>query len=188
MQWSEAATCPLNVCCSEFGFCGMTESFCAGKYTPKPECPLSQATSDKRTVGYYEGWNFARPCGNMPPNKIPLGYYTHLNFAFALVHPQTFHVVPMDEGTGKLYSEVTNLKARQRGLQVWLAIGGWAMNDEGPYRHAFSNMAKSDANQDAFFESLITLMFQHNFDGVDIDWEVRRLLVSLPTFIVCLFG
>jgi chitinase len=32
-------------------------------------------------------------------------------------------------------------------------------------------MAKSDANQDAFFESLISLMFQNDFDGIDIHWE-----------------
>lgn len=32
-------------------------------------------------------------------------------------------------------------------------------------------MAKSTQNQDAFFESLITFMQRHNFDGVDLDWE-----------------
>jgi chitinase len=45
------------------------------------------------------------------------------------------------------------------------------MNDPGPYRTAFSDMASSTANQDAFFESLVTFLFQHDFDGVDIDWE-----------------
>jgi chitinase len=45
------------------------------------------------------------------------------------------------------------------------------MNDPGPYRTAFSDMAKSTENQDAFFESLVTFLFQHDFDGVDIDWE-----------------
>lgn len=138
---------------------------------PKPECPLLAATSDKRTVGYYEGWNWQRPCGNMPPNKIPPGYYTHINFVFALIHPQTFHIMPMDEGMGQLYNDVTGLKARQPGLEAWLAVGGWAHNDPGPYRTAFSDMAGSDANQDAFFELLIALMYRHDFDGVDIDWE-----------------
>jgi chitinase len=171
MEWSAASTCPLNVCCSPFGFCGTTADFCRGAQVPKPECALSAATSDKRTIGYYEGWNWQRPCGNMAPNEIPLGYYTHLTFSFALIHPETFHVVPMDEGTGQLYKQVTGLKSRQKGLEVWLAVGGWAHNDPGPYRTAFSDMAKSDANQDAFFESLISLMFQNDFDGIDIDWE-----------------
>jgi chitinase len=111
----------------------------------------------------------------MEPKDIPLGYYTHINFAFALVDPKTFHVAPMDAGTAEYYSAVTSLKQRQRGLEVWIAIGGWAMNDPGPYRTVFSDMARSVAAQDAFFESLITFMFQHDFDGVDLDWEVSTL-------------
>jgi len=137
-----------------------------------PECAVAQRTSDKRTVGYYEGWNLQRPCGTMKPKDIPLGYYTHLNFAFAMVHPKTFHVAPMDANTASLYKEVTSLKARQPGLQVWIAIGGWAHNDPGPYRTAFSDMAKSPSNMNAFFESLVTFMQQYGFDGVDLDWEV----------------
>ncbi|OHW96267.1 glycoside hydrolase family 18 protein [Colletotrichum incanum] len=69
------------------------------------------------------------------------------------------------------YDEVTALKAQQSGLEVWIAIGGWAMNDPGPFRTAFSDMAASEANQDAFFDSLVTFLLQHNFDGVDLDWE-----------------
>ena len=45
------------------------------------------------------------------------------------------------------------------------------MNDPGPYRTTFSDLAASTTAQDAFFESLITFMIRHNFDGVDIDWE-----------------
>jgi chitinase len=52
-----------------------------------------------------------------------------------------------------------------------VAIGGWAMNDPGPYRTTFSDLAKSRAAQEAFFESLVTFMKANNFDGVDIDWE-----------------
>lgn len=172
LQWSQLAVCPLNVCCSPFGFCGTTQDFCQGKQVASPECPVAQRTSDKRTVGYYEGWNLERPCGTMTPAQIPLGYYTHINFAFALIHPQTFHIAPMDSHTPDQYRPVAALKASQPGLEVWIAIGGWAMNDPGPYRTAFSDMAKSDGAQDAFFESLVTFLFQYGFDGVDIDWEV----------------
>ncbi|KAK8076337.1 hypothetical protein PG994_003609 [Apiospora phragmitis] len=179
-QYANATDCPLNVCCSEFGFCGTTPGFCGGKVVSSPEC--GSRSSDGRTIGYYEGWNGQRPCGiwnsptrgtwadirqAMKPDDIPLGYYTHIFYSFALVHPDTFHVVQMDTETGSHYDEVTQLKNRQPGLEVWIAIGGWAMNDPGP----FSDMVKSEANQDAFFESLISFMALHDFDGVDLDWE-----------------
>lgn len=77
----------------------------------------------------------------------------------------------MDANTASLYSRVSKLKRLQPGLEVWIAIGGWAMNDPGPYRTAFSDLAKSEANQDAFFESLISFMQRHDFDGIDLDWE-----------------
>ncbi|KJZ70862.1 hypothetical protein HIM_09727 [Hirsutella minnesotensis 3608] len=177
-QWSKSSKCPLNVCCSPFGFCGTTQDFCQGKQVASPECAVSQRTSDKRTVGYYEGWNLQRSCGQMTPEEIPRGYYTHINFAFALIHPKTFCIAPMNSETPKLYDRVTQLKSSQPDLQVWIAIGGWAMNDPGPYRTAFSGMTRTDASQDAFFESLVTFMFQHNFDGVDIDWEASRAQIN----------
>lgn len=62
IQWSNATKCPLNVCCSEFGFCGTTPTFCKGILTPSPQC--GGRSSDKRTIGYYEGWNMQRPCGS----------------------------------------------------------------------------------------------------------------------------
>ncbi|CAK7227366.1 hypothetical protein SEUCBS140593_006551 [Sporothrix eucalyptigena] len=171
LQYANASTCPLNVCCSQFGFCGTTADFCGGAVVSSPQCAVTGHSADNRTIGYYEGWNAQHACGTMTADQIPLGYYTHINYAFALVDPKTFHVAAMDADTASHYDAVTSLKAKQPGLEVWIAIGGWAMNDPGPYRTAFSDMASSEANQDAFFESLIMFMATHGFDGVDIDWE-----------------
>lgn len=107
----------------------------------------------------------------MKPSEIPLGYYTHIFYSFVLIHPETFHIAHMDAETSKHYAAVTELKEKQPDLEVWIAVGGWAMNDPGPYRTTFSDLAKSTAAQDAFFESLIAFMALHDFDGVDIDWE-----------------
>lgn len=56
----------------------------------------------------------------MPPEDIPLGWYTHLNFAFALINPTTFRVEPMDSHTAALYTRVTRLKQRDSKLKVWI--------------------------------------------------------------------
>ncbi len=82
-QWSNSESCPLNVCCSQYGFCGTTKDFCGTKTVVAPSC--SGASSSKRTVAYYEGWSSTRTCDQMYPEGIPIGAYTHLNFAFAFI-------------------------------------------------------------------------------------------------------
>lgn len=77
----------------------------------------------------------------------------------------------MDDTTGTFYSTVTALKAHQPNLEVWIAVGGWSMNDPGIYRTVFSDLAADEDKQDIFFEALITFMVNNNFDGVDLDWE-----------------
>ncbi|TPX09628.1 uncharacterized protein E0L32_009229 [Thyridium curvatum] len=171
MQWSNASACPLKVCCSKFGFCGTTADFCGGSTVTSPSCSASAGSSNGRTIGYYEGWNWQRPCGTMAPEDVPLGYYTHINFAFSLIDPATYRLAPMDSNTGKLYKRVSALKQRDPSLKVWLAVGGWAMNDPGPTRDVFSHLAGSQSAQDEFLESLATFLSSNGFDGVDIDWE-----------------
>ncbi|RAH43026.1 glycoside hydrolase family 18 protein [Aspergillus brunneoviolaceus CBS 621.78] len=107
----------------------------------------------------------------MTPEQIPLGYYTHLNFAFAYIDPQTFHIAPMNNNTASLYKAVTALKRKQSNLQVWIAIGGWAMNDASPTQFLFSDLAASQTAQDAIFDSLFSFLQANEFDGVDLDWK-----------------
>jgi chitinase len=106
----------------------------------------------------------------MSPDQIPLGYYTHINYAFAYIDPNTFQIAAMDSTVGSLYKEVTSLKANQPGLQVWLTVGGWSFNDPGPTASTFSELAASSSAQEAFFASLISTLASNGFDGIDIDW------------------
>ncbi|KAJ2979137.1 hypothetical protein NQ176_g3433 [Zarea fungicola] len=147
------------------------EYFCGtGTVIANPSCSGTSAT--KRTIGYYEGWSTTRSCDGMVPETIPAGSYTHINFAFASIDPDSFAVVPASPGDLDLYSRLTNLKTQYPGLQVWISIGGWAMNDpDQPTFHTFSDLAASSQNQAAFFQSLIQQMSSYGFDGVDMDWE-----------------
>ena len=58
----------------------------------------------------------------MAPEDIPLGYYTHINFAFALVNPTTFHIEDMAPSTAALYDRVTALKKKDINLKVWIGM------------------------------------------------------------------
>lgn len=64
------------------------------------------------------------------------------------------------------YSQVNALKSTNPNLKTLLAMGGWSATS-GPY----SNMASSASTRSVFINSLIAWLRQHNFDGVDMDWE-----------------
>ncbi|KAI1497269.1 glycoside hydrolase [Biscogniauxia marginata] len=169
-EYSAAEKCPLNVCCSEFGFCGTTELFCGDNKVKKPSC--SGSSSNQRTIGYYEGWSTTRACDGMYPENIPVGAYTHLNYAFAFVDPVSLAVAPMSETDKDLWPRFTKLKEDNAGLKTFISVGGWSMNDpDQPTAKTFSNLAASQDAQQKFFKSLISFMGTYGFDGVDVDWE-----------------
>ncbi|KAF2996314.1 hypothetical protein E8E14_001197 [Neopestalotiopsis sp. 37M] len=78
----------------------------------------------------------------------------------------------MQETDIPLYTRFTGLKASNTGLQTWISVGGWSMNDaDQPTAKTFSQLAASDSAQSAFFKSLLNFMATYGFDGVDMDWE-----------------
>ncbi|KAK6526922.1 hypothetical protein TWF281_010118 [Arthrobotrys megalospora] len=148
-----------------------TPEFCGSNVVASPSCPLSRKTSSKRTVGYWESWGVGRSCDAIWPEDVNAKAYTHLNFAFAFIDPVTFAVSPMGHDPS-LYKRLTGLKKAHPALKVYIAIGGWTMNDpDQPTAFTFSDVAGSITNQNKFFNSLISFMATYGFDGVDIDWE-----------------
>ncbi|KAI3088813.1 CAZyme family GH18 [Penicillium roqueforti] len=168
-EWAESSTCPLNVCCSEFGYCGTTKEFCGNKTVNHKTCSKDRYLS--RVVGYYEGWSTRRPCHRFWPEQIPLGVYSHINFAFATIDPETYKVLPADNRDKDLYKRIAALKTYDPNVKILIALGGWTFNDPGPTATIFSDLAASETKQKIFFESLINFLSVHDFDGVDLDWE-----------------
>ena len=94
-----------------------------------------------------------------------------------MIDPTSFAIAPMQETDVALYSRFTALKATNTGLQTWISIGGWSMNDaDQATATTFSDLAGSSTAQSAFFTSLLSFMATYGFDGVDIDWSVPSLL------------
>ena len=115
--------------------------------------------------------SFADRCHIVPPEQLPAGAYSHLNFAFAFVDPDSFKIAPMNALDTELYSRFTGLKDTNPGLKTWISVGGWSMNDPGqPTAASFSTLAGSASAQSSFFSSLLSFMSTYGFDGVDIDW------------------
>lgn len=87
--YANETICPLNVCCSQYGFCkfsdtllcfctnlegGTTEDFCGDNTVSQPSCSETSSSS-ARNIGYYEGWSQDRACDG----KLSLVLYLDMN-------------------------------------------------------------------------------------------------------------
>ncbi|KAL2060601.1 hypothetical protein VTL71DRAFT_9242 [Oculimacula yallundae] len=171
--------CPLNVCCSQYGYCGTTEAFCGtgcqknslGGGCGQPSRPSCSANTNaityKRRVAYYELFHLKeRLCDYRDPEDINVAPLTNINLAF-VNFGSDFKIIDTD---GDLISRATFLKARYPGLKVSIAIGGWTFNDP-PTSTYFSDMASTVPNRETFINSLTSFLTKYGLDGVDIDWE-----------------
>ncbi|KAF8816939.1 hypothetical protein BYT27DRAFT_6953579 [Phlegmacium glaucopus] len=175
---AENFTCPLNVCCSQFGFCGTTEEFCGAGCqsfcTPPSQesCGDNQASATHRRIGYYEAWavqSSSRACDVYPPELISAETLTHINFAFALIS-EDFLLQEMSVGDNVLWMRTTALKSKNPALKVFLSVGGWSFNDP-PTQNIFSNLVGSLTATNTFISNALQVMQAYSFDGLDIDWE-----------------
>ncbi|KAJ7600242.1 hypothetical protein C8J56DRAFT_768491 [Mycena floridula] len=129
------ATCPLKACCSAFGFCGLTDDFCATTIplineqgaNPctsncfQPTMPSCGGAQNTRSIGYYAGWGNRRipcPSSDVSPSDIDWSGYTHAHFAFATIS-QTFAI-----HDDLLLKELVGLKSIH-SMKVIIAVGGW---------------------------------------------------------------
>lgn len=64
------------------------------------------------------------------------------------------------------YAKFNALKAHNKNLKTLLAIGGW---NEGSTR--FSKLVADPEARQNFVKSALKYLRQHNFDGLDLDWE-----------------
>lgn len=86
----------------------------------------------------------------MLPENIPVGGYTHINFAFLYIDPDLYTITPMAADQQDLYSRVVAMKKRNKDLEVWISIGGWDFNDPGSTQTLFSDLAASTSEQSTF--------------------------------------
>jgi chitinase len=65
-----------------------------------------------------------------------------------------------------MYAEVNHLKHQNNKLKVLLSIGGWTHGTGG-----FSKAAETVASRTNFASNALSFIQEHNFDGIDVDWE-----------------
>ena len=173
--------CPLNACCNIWGQCGITPEFCTAEKGPTgnpgtapsghngciSNCGTS-VTNNKdvpksfRHIGYYESWNWDRPCLNMRADSIDTLYYTHVHWAFATIS-SNFGVTIND--TFGQFSQFQSLSAKKI-----ISFGGWGYSTD-PATYNMLRTAMSDGNAATFTNNIVNFLDKNKLDGVDIDWE-----------------
>jgi chitinase len=110
--------------------------------------------------------------GQYPETLVAAGY-THINAAYAWIDPDDFTVAYMTGTDSLIWSRLTALKETNPGLQVWLSIGGWMMNGVTPETlETMENLITHNGKEEQkrFTESLLSVLGEYGFDGVDFDW------------------
>ncbi|KAF9989816.1 hypothetical protein BGZ75_004818 [Mortierella antarctica] len=99
------------------------------------------------------------------PAQLPYDLYTHLNFAFVLINSEGVMAMYHPEDVA-LYKELNALKVKKPKLRTTVTVGGWEMD-----MAYYSKMVSTLESRQKFVKSAIAFVREHNFDGIDFDWE-----------------
>jgi GH18 family chitinase len=113
-------------------------------------------------VGYYESWNWDRPCLNYRAETIDTTDVTHAHWGFANINSD--FSISIDDKYNQL-PDFLDLAAKSV-----VSFGGWGYStDEATYN--ILRNAMKPGNVDKFVANIVDLLNSKGFDGVDIDWE-----------------
>lgn len=130
--------------------------------------PVKEPTgvNDKgfKVIGYYPDW------GPDKMDRLQMDILTHVNYSFA---------IPKNDGTLMPLEHPDNAKkliktAHQKDVKVLLAIGGWSYKDI-PLEPNFIAATDSPEKIKKFANSIMAMVSEYGFDGVDMDWEHPRV-------------
>jgi hypothetical protein len=182
---NELNPCPLNACCSNWGFCGVFPQHCdvhapdnggpgsilnGFESTCISNCGTAIETNSEpaptfQRVGYFESFGMDRKCLRMSAKDANTdGSYTHMHWAFGLINPDTW--MPMiNESHREQWEEFKALPNMKRII----SFGGWAYSTEaatyGILREAIIQQ------KDPFTTNLARFVQEEGIDGIDIDWD-----------------
>ncbi|KAL5358871.1 hypothetical protein BJX96DRAFT_173834 [Aspergillus floccosus] len=174
--------CPLNACCNIWGQCGITSEFCVKELGPTgnpgtspigtngcvQNCGTDIVNNDKgvsefNRLGYYESWNFDRPCLNLrAENADTEGAYTHMHWAFGLINDD------WSISVNDTFEQWDGFKGL--GIKRIMSLGGWGYSTD-PKTYDKLRQGMTAANRNTFADGIVKFINDNGLDGIDIDWE-----------------
>ncbi|WP_435007574.1 glycoside hydrolase family 18 protein [Tundrisphaera lichenicola] len=116
----------------------------------RSEAGPEEKPRDKVFVGYLFG----------PAREIDYRLYTHICHAFVTA-----------DGDGKLRRarnvpgrEVVE-EAHRAGVKMLVSLGGWGWDEQ------FRSIVSTPETEDRYVNSVITMVDDYDYDGIDLDWE-----------------
>lgn len=125
-----------------------------------PKSETATGSTDGRIVGFYAGYN--RPANDgWSVDEIPFDKITHLTVTFLNVKSDGT-VTSEYEYWSETLSEI---KSKSDGnTKLLLCIGGG-------YSENMADGIRTQAQRNRFAQSAVAMMREHEFDGLDLNWE-----------------
>ncbi|KAJ4250226.1 hypothetical protein NW762_012041 [Fusarium torreyae] len=184
---AELNQCPLNACCSGWGFCGTTTEFCTespadtkapGAFKLNTNGCISNCGTDIvnndsppkefKRIGYFQAYNPTRACLNMDASEVKDNFeeLTHVHFAFAGITSDYDVNIPKD-----VKDQFEIFEKMDAPFKKILSFGGWAESTDPETFQRYRDVVKPE-HRSTFANNIVKFLEEHDsFDGVDIDWE-----------------
>ena len=162
--------CPLNACCSQFGFCGLTSEFCEKEdsLTGAPgtagcisNCGYGHLHTDTR-ADFNKIVYWMDSDGKMASDPKELeNDYDIMHYAFVNINSD----FSIDDSKIKA-SDFLNLNMKRVA-----SFGGWDFSTNPSTYKIFRNIVSSSGNREKFATNVVNFLKKYNLDGIDLDWE-----------------
>ncbi|XP_055618707.1 chitinase-3-like protein 1 [Toxorhynchites rutilus septentrionalis] len=120
-------------------------------------------------IGYVGTWaHYRSDKGKFTVDDIDPNLFTHLIYSFVGINKDGT-IKSLDSWLDidlQNFRKFNNLKQKNPELKTLVAIGGWNQGSEN-----FSAVASSAASRKEFAKKAKEFCNNHNFDGIDMDWE-----------------
>ena len=116
-----------------------------------------------KAVGYFPDWSGDKL------DRIRFDIVTHINYAFAI---PTADGTLRPLGNPRLARDLV-AEAHKNNVKVLIAVGGWSYNGV-PLESTFVQATSTDEKIQKLADSIIAMVEEYGFDGVDMDWEHPR--------------